>query len=77
MAGVIDNSFNKVTVKTLHPTFGAEITVANWETLDDATVEEIRSVVDKVSVCYREACPLMAPYLPFLAIESHPSNAIF
>jgi hypothetical protein len=52
MAGVIDASFNKVIVKTLHPTFGAEIQVPDWKNIDDASVQEIRAAVDKVIVCH-------------------------
>lgn len=50
MAGVlyIDTSFNKITVKPVHPTFGAEIQVPDWNNLDDDAVREIISAANKV-----------------------------
>ena len=50
MAGVlyIDTSFTKITVKPVHPTFGAEIQVSDWNNLDDDAVREISSAANKV-----------------------------
>jgi len=51
MAGVlyIDTSFAKITVKPVHPTFGAEVVVSDWKNLDDETVQEISRACNKVS----------------------------
>ena len=51
MAGVlyIDPSFSKVTVKLVHPTFGAEVQVPDWDNLDDEGVQEISRACNKVS----------------------------
>jgi hypothetical protein len=51
MAGVlyIDTSFTKVTVKPVHPTFGCEVQVPDWNNLDDATVQEITRAGTKVN----------------------------
>lgn len=39
----VDSAFNKITVTPVHPTFGAEIKVPNWNNgdVDDETLEEI------------------------------------
>lgn len=52
MAGIlyIDTSFSRITVKPVHPTFGAEIQVPNWNHLDDETVREISRAGMKVSI---------------------------
>ncbi|KAJ5605726.1 hypothetical protein N7510_008507 [Penicillium lagena] len=49
MAGVlyIDQSFSKVTVKPVHPTFGAEVQVSDWDNLDDEGVQEISRACNK------------------------------
>ena len=51
MAGVlyIDTAFTKITVKPVHPTFGAEIKVPDWQNLDDETMQEIKKAGTKVS----------------------------
>lgn len=51
MAGVlyIDTSFTKITVKPVHPTFGAEIQVSDWNNLDDDAVREISRAGEKVN----------------------------
>lgn len=45
----MDTSFTKITVKPVHPTFGAEIEVPDWNNgnVDDETVEEIRRAGNK------------------------------
>lgn len=50
MAGVlyIDTSFTKITVKPIHPTFGAEVQVPDWNNVDDDTVQEITRAGNKV-----------------------------
>lgn len=50
MAGVlyIDTSFAKITVKPVHPTFGAEVEVPDWKNVDDDTVREISRAANKV-----------------------------
>lgn len=50
MAGVIylDTSFTKITVKPVHPTFGAEIQIADWNNLDDEAIQEISRAANKV-----------------------------
>jgi len=52
MAGVlyIDTSFTKITVKPVHPTFGAEIQVPDWNNLDDDAVREISNACNKVKL---------------------------
>ncbi|TPX06846.1 uncharacterized protein E0L32_002342 [Thyridium curvatum] len=49
MAGVlyIDTSFTKVTVKPVHPTFGCEVQVPDWDNMDDETVQEISRAANK------------------------------
>ncbi|KAK1762180.1 hypothetical protein QBC33DRAFT_581908 [Phialemonium atrogriseum] len=53
MAGVlyIDTSFAKITVKPVHPTFGAEIEVPDWKNVDDDTVREISRAANKYAFC--------------------------
>ncbi|KEZ45110.1 hypothetical protein SAPIO_CDS2543 [Scedosporium apiospermum] len=53
MAGVlyIDTSFTKITVKPVHPTFGAEIQVPDWNNLDDDAVREISNACNKYGFC--------------------------
>jgi hypothetical protein len=50
MAGVIylDTSFTKITVKPVHPTFGAEIQISDWNNLDDDAIKEIIRAGNKV-----------------------------
>ena len=50
MAGIlyIDTSFTKITVKPVHPSFGAEIQIADWNNLDDEAVQEISRACNKV-----------------------------
>lgn len=50
MAGVlyIDTSFTKIVVKPVHPTFGAEVQVPDWNNLDDDAIREISSAANKV-----------------------------
>ena len=52
MAGVlyIDTSFTKITVKPVHPTFGAEVVVPDWSNLDDETMQEISRAGNKVKL---------------------------
>ena len=51
MAGIlyIDTSFTKITVKPVHPSFGAEIQVADWNNLDDDAIREISRAGNKVT----------------------------
>jgi alpha-ketoglutarate-dependent taurine dioxygenase len=50
MAGVlyIDTTFSKITVKPVHPTFGAQVEVPDWNNLDDETIDEITRAGAKV-----------------------------
>ena len=52
MAGIlyIDTSFTKITVKPVHPTFGAEIQVPDWNNLDDDSIKEISRAANKVKL---------------------------
>jgi len=64
MTGVlyIDTSFTKIVVKPVHPTFGAEVQVPDWNNLDDDAVREISSAANKVRsiVLY---LPLPPPFI--------------
>ncbi|KAL1869977.1 hypothetical protein VTK73DRAFT_2898 [Phialemonium thermophilum] len=54
MAGIlyIDTAFTKITVKPVHPTFGAEVQVPDWNNLDDETVQEIAKACGKYGFCF-------------------------
>lgn len=58
MPGLIrETPFETITVKELHPTFGAEILGANFQNMSDEQLEEIKSALAKVSR-RRLLCPI-------------------
>jgi len=50
MGGTIENNFKRIKARQLHPTFAAEIEGVDFKNLDDETVAEVKSAIEKVRV---------------------------
>ena len=61
MPGLIQETpFKTITIKELHPTFGAEVQGVNFAQLSDEQFQEVQAALAKVSPLFQNMTPALS-----------------